>query len=73
MKAYYTPIPALTGALHQQPPADRTLSGWYLDARCNYNEAGFLDAPDVIPSGGQRGMVCVDIVVGIAHVSRDAA
>ena len=63
---YVAPVGAVTGGLFGQPhPAD-TVSAWYFDAKFNYTETGFLDAPDQTPSGSVRALVCGAIVLGVA-------
>lgn len=73
MSRYLDPIAAMSGALHQQPDSDQTLSGWSLDQGLNYTRMEFLDAPDIIPSGSVRGLDCGSLTIGLAHNEREAA
>lgn len=70
MNPWLTPIRARTGALHQQPGTDHTLSGWSIDRDGNYSRMEFLDAPDVIPAGSVRGLECGSLTIGVGHVWR---
>lgn len=69
---YFPPFLSPTGHLLDQPRAEQTCSGWYLDANCAYNEAGFLDAPSAIPSGGTRALDTETLRLGVSHVWREA-
>ncbi|HMO49358.1 MAG TPA: hypothetical protein PKB14_25455 [Rubrivivax sp.] len=72
-RRYLTPLPCLSGALHQQPAADHLhCSAWAFTP--DYAEAvdmrGAIDAPETIPSGSVRALDCERLCVGIAHVYR---
>ena len=70
-RRYYPPITPRTGALHQQPQASDTQHGWFLDAHCAYTDAGFLDATEIIPTGGHRALDTGSLTLGLAHTFRD--
>ena len=70
MKRYYTPVPAISGSLHQQPWANQVVSGWCLDVALNYCRPEFLDAPDFIPSGSVSAMDTDSLTFGIANTRR---
>ena len=62
------PLPQFTGRCQWQPRPDQTLAGWYIDTAANYNEAGFIDAPERIPCGSVRAidsgrlrLMCADV------------
>jgi|GEM_PF-3797503 len=66
----YTPHPQFTGRCQFQPRAEDTHSGWRIDWRGNYNEAGFLDAPDRLASGSVRGIEIAGMCLMVADVPR---
>ena len=70
---YYRPVLWHTGALHAQPDISATQSGWYIDANGQCADTGFLDAPELVPSGSVRGLLCgTSVVVGLQHAGRSA-
>lgn len=70
MNRYFTPINPRTGELHQQPQPSATQSGWYFDANCEYQYTGFIDAPDVVPTGAHRALDFTEFSIGLAHGHR---
>lgn len=70
MNRYFTPVPAFSGALHQQPASDQTISAWFLDRGLNYSRMEFLDAPDIIPSGSVLALDVGNLTIGVAHTRR---
>lgn len=61
-----------TGCLAMQPPLAATVSCWQFDAHFNYQELGFLDAPEWLPSGGERAEQYGIHSLGIHWVERTA-
>lgn len=73
MNRYLTPLPAFTGALHQQPGSELTRSGWSLDQDYNYARHEFLDAPDIVPAGSVRALDSGSLTIGVGHTWRDVS
>ena len=67
----YKPNPQFTGRCQWQPRPDQTQNGWYIDSHANYTEAGFLDAPEQLPSGSVRGIDIGAVRLMSSAVDRD--
>ena len=66
---YYTPVPAYTGAAYQQPSREHLhVSPWAHtpDFRDSVDCSGFIDAPELIPSGSVRAQDGEHITLGLA-------
>ena len=63
---YFAPLPNFTGHCQSQPKPADTRTAWYFDAALNYQETGFLDAPNSIPTGAVRGLDINAVCLGIA-------
>ena len=75
MTRYFTPIPALTGALHEQPPIEQLRDG--LEFTPDYKVAvdcrGSLDAPECIPTGSVRAQDHERLRLGVSTCWRGRA
>lgn len=67
----YAPHPNFTGRCQWQPRGEATQSGWYFDRDLNFQETGFLDAPQRLPSGSVRAIDIGEIRLMIAEVDRE--
>ena len=67
---YFKSIDSYTGALHQQPRSEATRPDWYFDKNYEYQSTGFIDAPDITPSGSVKAMDCETLTLGIAYTRR---
>lgn len=72
---YFTPIPCITGALHQQPAYEHLTPGtsfsFTADDKHDCDLRGALDAPDCIPTGSVRAQTHPKLTLGVAHTWRD--
>lgn len=72
---YFTPIPCLTGALHQQPAFESltpgSCFGFTPDFAHEVDLRGALDATDAIPTGSVRAQTHPKLTLGIAHTWRE--
>jgi hypothetical protein len=70
MSQHLPSLPVFTGGLIGQPRPEDTLAAWYVDQHAHCTEAGFLDAPEFIPYGGERAADYGMLRLGIAYVDR---
>jgi hypothetical protein len=73
VKHYYTPLDIATGQAVYQLRIEQTTPGWRFCRNYQWQDTGFLDAPNFLPRGGTYGLECSSIVIGTAHDYRPGA